>query len=266
MRRLVPTYPPDKKLSKNEILRLAIKYIRLLSNVLEYQKQEGGHPDEQTAGEVKLEVQSSPACTSPTSMAVFNGLNGGENGCGEYHPSTAVANGKAFHTVQSLAGNYSGHSSSTRPVNGKRTHHHSMYQQQPPPLTCPPIVSSHLHYLQSTLAYHGVSFPVSSLAPLKLEIPGSSECKPKKLAKMGNGSAIAVDSFAHSFHRNHQRTKSSSESKSLESHSSGSSSSSSLASGTSALLCDPSSPEILRSSSADSSSFIFTDSEQESDL
>src|SRR5882724_12400941 len=42
LRRLVPTYPPDKKLSKNEILRLAIKYIRLLSAVLDYQKQEEG--------------------------------------------------------------------------------------------------------------------------------------------------------------------------------------------------------------------------------
>lgn len=40
LRRLVPTYPPDKKLSKNEILRLAIKYIKLLSAVVEYQKQE----------------------------------------------------------------------------------------------------------------------------------------------------------------------------------------------------------------------------------
>ncbi|GAB6020843.1 hypothetical protein CHUAL_003496 [Chamberlinius hualienensis] len=37
LRRLVPTHPPDKKLSKNEILRLAIKYIKLLSNILEYQ-------------------------------------------------------------------------------------------------------------------------------------------------------------------------------------------------------------------------------------
>lgn len=38
LRRLVPTHPPDKKLSKNEILRLAIKYIKLLSSILEYQK------------------------------------------------------------------------------------------------------------------------------------------------------------------------------------------------------------------------------------
>ncbi|GLG97424.1 Protein twist [Gryllus bimaculatus] len=41
LRKLVPTHPPDKKLSKNEILRMAIRYIRLLSNVLEWQKQHG---------------------------------------------------------------------------------------------------------------------------------------------------------------------------------------------------------------------------------
>lgn len=40
LRKLVPTYPPEKKLSKNEILRLAIKYIRLLSNVLDWQKKQ----------------------------------------------------------------------------------------------------------------------------------------------------------------------------------------------------------------------------------
>lgn len=40
LRRLVPTYPPDKRLSKNEILRMAIKYIRLLESILEYDKQE----------------------------------------------------------------------------------------------------------------------------------------------------------------------------------------------------------------------------------
>ncbi len=37
LRRLVPTYPPDRKLSKNEILRLAIRYIRLLSSIVEWQ-------------------------------------------------------------------------------------------------------------------------------------------------------------------------------------------------------------------------------------
>src|SRR5271156_2945047 len=38
LRRLVPTYPPDRKLSKNEILRLAIRYIRLLSGIVEWQE------------------------------------------------------------------------------------------------------------------------------------------------------------------------------------------------------------------------------------
>lgn len=40
LRRIVPTHPIDKKLSKNEILRAAIRYIRLLTNVLEWQKQQ----------------------------------------------------------------------------------------------------------------------------------------------------------------------------------------------------------------------------------
>ena len=42
LRRIVPTHPPDKKLSKNEILRLAIKYIKLLNSVLEWQRRQDG--------------------------------------------------------------------------------------------------------------------------------------------------------------------------------------------------------------------------------
>ena len=38
LRKLVPTHPTDRKLSKNEILRLAIRYINLLSSVVEYQE------------------------------------------------------------------------------------------------------------------------------------------------------------------------------------------------------------------------------------
>ncbi len=61
LRRLVPTYPPDKKLSKNEILRLAIKYIKLLSAVLDYQKQEEGLPIDQTSKRNSLSVTKSNA-------------------------------------------------------------------------------------------------------------------------------------------------------------------------------------------------------------
>nr|CAG4637329.1 EOG090X0D01 [Ceriodaphnia reticulata]SVE73180.1 EOG090X0D01 [Ceriodaphnia reticulata] len=56
LRKLVPTYPPEKKLSKNEILRLAIKYIRLLSNVLEWQKQQ-----ENSVGQQAVKQQSAAA-------------------------------------------------------------------------------------------------------------------------------------------------------------------------------------------------------------
>lgn len=40
LRKIVPVHPIDKKLSKNEILRASIKYIRLLTNVLDWQKQQ----------------------------------------------------------------------------------------------------------------------------------------------------------------------------------------------------------------------------------
>lgn len=34
LRKLIPTYPPERKLSKNEILRLSMKYIKFLEKVL----------------------------------------------------------------------------------------------------------------------------------------------------------------------------------------------------------------------------------------
>jgi len=34
LRKLLPTYPPERKLSKNEILRLAMRYIRFLDNLV----------------------------------------------------------------------------------------------------------------------------------------------------------------------------------------------------------------------------------------
>ncbi|XP_037652808.1 T-cell acute lymphocytic leukemia protein 2 isoform X2 [Choloepus didactylus] len=43
LRKLIPTHPPDKKLSKNETLRLAMRYINFLVKVL-------GEPGPQPAG------------------------------------------------------------------------------------------------------------------------------------------------------------------------------------------------------------------------
>ncbi|XP_028313827.1 T-cell acute lymphocytic leukemia protein 2 [Gouania willdenowi] len=42
LRKLIPTHPPEKKLSKNEILRLAMRYINFLVQLLE--SQSGGQP------------------------------------------------------------------------------------------------------------------------------------------------------------------------------------------------------------------------------
>lgn len=39
LRRLLPTHPADKKLSKSEVLKLSIKYIRLLQSVLKWQEE-----------------------------------------------------------------------------------------------------------------------------------------------------------------------------------------------------------------------------------
>lgn len=40
LRKLIPTHPPDKKLSKNEILRLAVKYINFLVTLLNDQEED----------------------------------------------------------------------------------------------------------------------------------------------------------------------------------------------------------------------------------
>ncbi|GAA55821.1 T-cell acute lymphocytic leukemia protein [Clonorchis sinensis] len=44
LRLLLPTYPPDKKLSKHEILRSSIKYIHVLESILKYQEEVDGLP------------------------------------------------------------------------------------------------------------------------------------------------------------------------------------------------------------------------------
>nr|XP_019939338.1 PREDICTED: max-binding protein MNT-like isoform X1 [Paralichthys olivaceus] len=43
LRKLIPTHPPDKKLSKNEILRLAVKYINFLVTLLNDQAEDKSH-------------------------------------------------------------------------------------------------------------------------------------------------------------------------------------------------------------------------------
>jgi len=40
LRKLLPSHPADKKLSKSEILKLSIRYIKLLEGVLAWQEKQ----------------------------------------------------------------------------------------------------------------------------------------------------------------------------------------------------------------------------------
>lgn len=64
LRKLIPTHPPDKKLSKNEILRLAVKYIHFLVALLNDQAQHGDEGDGTEDGTVVL-GQDCNRLTSP---------------------------------------------------------------------------------------------------------------------------------------------------------------------------------------------------------
>ncbi|XP_055021189.1 T-cell acute lymphocytic leukemia protein 1-like [Boleophthalmus pectinirostris] len=81
LRRLIPTHPPERKLSKNEILRLATKYIHFLEQVLQVQDQDQDldqHRDQDQNQELEQnldqsekqnlqEIQVSGCTPSPTS-------------------------------------------------------------------------------------------------------------------------------------------------------------------------------------------------------
>lgn len=46
LRKMLPTYPPERKLSKNEILRLAMRYIRFLDKLVKDMDRENSAPHE----------------------------------------------------------------------------------------------------------------------------------------------------------------------------------------------------------------------------
>lgn len=66
LRKLLPTHPPDKKLSKVDILRSSIKYIRFLDSVLkEMDRSEGGRRDSFTD-----EVMNSTCCENSNGLCL----------------------------------------------------------------------------------------------------------------------------------------------------------------------------------------------------
>lgn len=91
LRKLVPTHPPDRKLSKNEILRFAIRYIQLLSSVLKYQEEE-----ELRASETPI-IQTAGRCESSITVAPSVVVNDGQltNSCVKSNTQVATIKGKA---------------------------------------------------------------------------------------------------------------------------------------------------------------------------
>ena len=81
LRKLVPTHPPDKKLSKNEILRLAIRYIQLLGDVVRYQKIQNGEPIDDTKENVIAKMEPQDCAPSPMTTPV--GSPGGSSYYGD---------------------------------------------------------------------------------------------------------------------------------------------------------------------------------------
>ncbi|XP_072023606.1 uncharacterized protein [Amphiura filiformis] len=74
LRRLLPTHPADKKMSKNEILRLTIKYINFLKNLRDDQEQmmqkleEEENSTKDGADEMQISVASKSSPESPILM------------------------------------------------------------------------------------------------------------------------------------------------------------------------------------------------------
>lgn len=67
LRKLIPTHPPDKKLSKNEILRLAMKYINFLAKLLDDQEEEGNQRSKISKDNVMVQQDLLQDILSPNS-------------------------------------------------------------------------------------------------------------------------------------------------------------------------------------------------------
>lgn len=103
LRKLIPTHPPDKKLSKNEILRLAVKYINFLVTLLNDQAQnksrdltENQHEDKSAAELGAGKRNPLFQCeTPPSSQAVLPSSVA--------HPAMVKANRDSTDSIANLA-------------------------------------------------------------------------------------------------------------------------------------------------------------------
>lgn len=86
LRKLVPTHPPDKRLSKHEILRMAIKYIKLLEWILAHANQQQQLEQIQIEApinnhdlESKINFTNAPGPSSCCPTAATGGLTAGSH-------------------------------------------------------------------------------------------------------------------------------------------------------------------------------------------
>lgn len=76
LRKLIPTHPPDKKLSKNEILRLAMKYISFLVQLLKDQSSGQGEDAAEDGSEALGNSGSRENRDSTDSVTVLTASSG----------------------------------------------------------------------------------------------------------------------------------------------------------------------------------------------
>lgn len=69
LRKILPTYPPDKKLSKVDILRRSIKYIRFLNSVLKDMDKLEENEEDSFTGEVMNSTSSGNEASFSTSFS-----------------------------------------------------------------------------------------------------------------------------------------------------------------------------------------------------
>lgn len=107
LRKLIPTHPPDKKLSKNEILRLAMKYINFLAKLLNDQEEEGSHVVKEIKEPGMVQDDLLQDILSPNSScgSSLDGTASPDSFIEEHEPLESKHTRNLRHTVLHLEGN-----------------------------------------------------------------------------------------------------------------------------------------------------------------
>ncbi|XP_065834427.1 uncharacterized protein [Oscarella lobularis] len=148
LRKMVPTYPPDKKLSKHEILRMATRYISFLQQLLNDQL----HEQNRKAGFTGQFVAAAAAAAAAAANGGGGGGGGGGNGQSTFstYPSEYVEMNLPPVLQQPFQMTSTSSSSSS-----------SLVPPPPPPL--PQAVPSLPPPSQPTMASHGYLEPVMQM-------------------------------------------------------------------------------------------------------